>query len=592
MTPSLPAWSPAPTPGTPEFAEHARQQYRLLKIGVLSMLVLACALPLSLNLVDPDLWGHVQYANDWMAAGQMPRTATHTYSAEGHPWVNHEIAAEFALAWGANHLGIHPMLVLKCLLGLAIASAMAWTARRHGAATLAVWSLLLLVCANLQAFFPLRPQLLSFALCTVALVCLDRAFEPWTPGRRIRFAWLWPLPLVFAAWVNSHGGFVAGLCIVGAYLLGRMVELALREGRASFGRQVHLAAVGLLCVAATGANPYGWGMHLWLWNTWGGAPPEITEWAPPLPGTPVFWPLVALLVVAAGALAGTRRRRDWTHIVVLALVAWQACSHLRHIAFLALLCGFWLPVHWHSALQRLRPDADRKLPIMRPPAWMRAALGAVILLGISLQSLALGKRLSDFPVLRSHYPVDALQFMADHRLGGKTVVAFNWAQYAIAALAPQITVQFDGRFDTCYPQEVIDMHFDWLLGDVGPRERSAASGPIDGTRVLEHGQPDLVLAETRYKTTRAIMQAEAARENPAWVLLYSDSVAELWGRASRYDDPASPHYFPPEHRTTGLRLLEASWQWPALPDRSLWDEADSAASTPAPTEASDRFTVR
>jgi hypothetical protein len=67
------------------------------------------------------------------------------------------------------------------------------------------------------------------------------------------------------------------------------------------------------------------------------------------------------------------------------------------------------------------------------------------------------------------------------------------------------------------------------------------------------------------------MQAEAKRENPEWTLLYSDSVAQLWGRRSRYDDPASPYYFSPADRQFDVKLREAAWQWPALPDRSLWE---------------------
>ncbi len=564
------------------FVVKAREQYRLLKIGVLALLVLACALPFSFNHVDPDLWGHVKYGQDWIAAGHMPRTATHTYSAEGHAWVNHENAAELAFAWAVDHLGIYWMLVAKCALGLTIAATMVATARRHGVPALGAWALVVLVAANLQAFFPMRPQLFSFALCTAALVCLDRAFGDWQKSRQVRLAWLWPLPVLMIAWVNSHGGFVAGLAIVGVYLLGRMIELAIHDGWASWRRQACLAAVGLACVAATFVNPYGWGMHAWLWHSWGGAPPEITEWAPPLPGKPVFWPLVMLLAVSIACLAATRRRRDWTQIVILALVAWQACSHLRHIAFLALLVGFWLPVHWHSALLRLRPNAERKLPVVLPPRWFRATLAAVMLACIALQSYALSLRLSDFPVLRSQYPVDALQYMVDHRLTGKAVVAFNWSQYAIAALAPDVTVQFDGRFDTCYPQDVIDMHFDWLLSDkLGPRERSPESGPMDGTRVLEHGRPDLVLVQRSYAPPMAVMQELAEGENPSWVMLYSDSVAVLWGRRSRYDDPASPHYLAPELRMHDVRLLEARWQWPALPDRSLWEEAAADSDAPA-----------
>jgi hypothetical protein len=437
---------------------------------------------------------------------------------------------------------------------------------------------------------------------------LDRAFFHWDESRRVHFAWLAPLPFVFAAWVNSHGGFVAGLAIVGVYLLGRMVELAWSRrgghsevsrgilpgesqrvertaeagnvdpsadlgmtGSAFWRTQLGLAAVGLACLAATLANPYGLELHRWFWHSWAGAPPEITEWAAPLPGKPVFWPLLTLVVVTVACLAATRKRRDWTQIVILALVAWQASQHLRHIAFFALLLAFWLPVHWHSAIQRLRPDPQRRLPVMLLSRRMSMAMGAAIIVIISLQSYALSLRLSDFPVLRSQYPVDALQYMVDYRLGGKTVVAFNWAQYAIAAMGDDIQVQFDGRFDTCYPQEVIDQHFDWLLGDTGPRDRAESSGPIDATRVLEEGQPDLVLVDRRYPTTKAVMDAAAREASPKWTLLYSDAVAELWGRRSRYDDSNSPHYLPQAARQFDVKLLEASWQWPALPDRSLWE---------------------
>jgi hypothetical protein len=569
--------APVSSPTPVSFVEEARRQYRLLKIGVLALLALACAHSFSLNLVDPDLWGHVRYGQEWIAEGTLPRTATHTFTAVEYPWINHENAAELLMAVGFEHLGVYGMLVAKCLLGMAIVGVMAWTAMRHGVSAIAAWALLVLVAANMQTFFPMRPQLLSFALCTAALVCLDRGFSPWDEERRIRCGWLWALPVLMALWVNSHGGFVAGLCIVGAFLLGRMIELAWHERSAAIGKLVHLSFIGIACVAATFINPYGAGMHAWLLNTWAGAPPEITEWAAPTPSNPVFWPFVTLLVAAVASLAATRRRRDWTQIVILALVAWQACVHLRHIAFFALLCGFWLPVHWQSALQRLRPDQDGRLPVVLPPRWLRLSMAAAILVGIVVQSSVLAKRLSDLPVVRSQYPVDALQFMVDHRLNGKLVVAFNWAQYALAALAPDVTVGFDGRFDTCYPQEAIDVHFDFLLGDAGPRDRDPAAGPIDGTRVLDYHQPDMVLLERRYKQCAAIMQAASQRENPEWTLLYSDAVAELWGRSSRFDDPHSPNYLPEAVRRRDVPLLEAEFQWPAMPDRSLWE-----ARQPAP----------
>jgi hypothetical protein len=558
---NAPACSPA------EHAAHARREYQWLQGGILLALALASAAPLALNLVDPDLWGHVRYGQQWLAAGELPRTATHTFTAVGHPWINHENLAELALALGYKYLGVTGLLVAKCLWGVGILLLMAWIVQRHDVHPFVTWTVLLFVATNLQPFFPLRPQLLSFGLCAASLVILDRAFRTWHEDRQVRWPLLWLLPLVMIAWANSHGGFVAGLCIVGAYLAGRIIELLLQTRPLGWRTACGFAAVGLACVAATFANPYGWQLHGWLAVSLSQPRPEVTEWLPPRPDDPTFWPWLGLLSIASVSLLATRAKRDWVQITILTLVAWQSALHLRHIAFLALLCGFWLPVHVQSALSRLRPR-DSKLPVMRLSPWLLRAAAAVLGVSVSLQSYALGRKLMELPVERNFYPVDAIQFMADCGLHGKLVVAFNWAQYALAALDPDVQVAFDGRYDTCYPVEVADMHFDFLLGEFGGnRCRSPQSGPLDGSRVLDYGSPDLVLLDRRYEESVAVMQAEAVAENPEWVLLFRDRVAELWGRASRYDDPHSPDYFPLVARVQDPRPRDGAVPWPAFPVR-------------------------
>lgn len=567
-----------------QHAADARREYQWLKGGILLALVLASATPLALNLVDPDLWGHVRYGQDWLAEGQLPRTATHTFTAVGHPWINHENLAELALALGYEYFGAQGLLVAKCAWGLGILLLMAWVAKLHGVHPFVTWSLLLVAATNLQPFFPLRPQLLSFGLCAASLVILDRAFDTWSEDRRVRWTLLWLLPLVMVVWVNSHGGFVAGLCIVGAYLCGRILEVLIGTRPIAWRTACGFAAVGLACVTATFANPYGWALHRWLAVSLSQPRPEVTEWLPPSPIDPTFWPWLGLLSIAVVSLLGTREKRDWVQITILALVAWQSAMHLRHIAFLALLCGFWVPVHFQSALGRLRPR-DSKLPIMRLSPWLLRAAAAVLVMSVGLQSFALGRKLTVLPVERNFYPVDAIQFMADCELNGRLVVAFNWAQYAIAALAPDVQVAFDGRYDTCYPVEVVDMHFDFLLGEFGGnRCRSPQSGPVDGSRVLDYRSPDLVLLDRRYEESVAVMQAKAAAGRPEWVLLYRDRVAELWGRATRYDDPHSADYFPRAARVQDPSPREGAVPWPAFPERNeestLHELSQSVPATP------------
>lgn len=554
-----------------DVADHdlARREYRTLKWVTVSAMALTCATYLSLNLVDPDLWGHVRYGQDWLAEGSLPRTASHTYTAIDYPWINHENLAELAFATGYRFLGVEGMLIAKCLWGMSILFAMVWVARKNEVHAFAVWPLMLLVAANLQAFFPMRPQILSFALFALMLVLLDRAFCDWQKSKRINWSKLGLVPIVFVVWANAHGGFALGLCIAGAYLGGRIIE-ALWQARASaWPRVLALSVLGLCCVAATFANPYGWELHRWLVMSLGQPRPEITEWAPPKMADPMFWQWITLLAVAAISLLTTRLRRDWVHIVILAIVAWQSAMHLRHIAFLALLCGFWLPTHLQSALSRLRPSSDQQLPTMTLSPWLRRLAVAALLLAIGLQSFALKHKWTNLSVKRDYYPVDALQFMADRDLAGKLVVSFNWAQYAIAALAPDTQVAFDGRFRTCYPQEVVDMHFDFLLGEYGgKRSRSPESGPVDGTRVLRYESPDLVLVDRKYEHPVAIMKAEANRDDPEWVLLYRDPVAELWGHRDRYDDPTGADYLPLTARVLDSSPREGGVRWPALPIRS------------------------
>ncbi len=419
----------------------------------------------------------------------------------------------------------------------------------------------------------------------MALVLLDRGFRDWQERREFDLRLLWCLPLVFIVWVNAHGGFVAGLCIVGAYLGGRIVELLLRRKNISWSQVGQLTLVGAACIAATLVNPYGWELHRWLAVSLIEPRPEITEWLAPHPSDPVFWPWLTMLGVIAASLVGTQKRRDWVEIAILLLVVWQSALHLRHIAFVALLCGFWIPPHLQSALRRLLPaNGENSFSLTFSP-WLRRVVIVVLLAAIGLQSFALDERLQNFPVDRGRFPVDAIQFMADRNLEGKLVASFNWSQYAIAALAPRVTVGFDGRYDTCYPLEVVDMHFDFLLGEAeGLRNRSPNSGPVDGTKLLEFEQPDLVLIDRHYENPLAIMQAEAEQPKPNWVLLYRDRVAELWGRSTKYANPASTAYIPVNHRVQDASPREGEIPWPALP---LPSNQQQVAAETLPTSTTD-----
>ena len=78
-----------------------------------------------------------------------------------------------------------------------------------------------------------------------------------------------------------------------------------------------------------------------------------------------------------------------------------------------------------------------------------------------------------------------------------------------------------------------------------------------------------------------------------WVLLYQDSLAQLWGRGKKYDDPRSPSYLPPEEGHITEKAQTGYAPWPALPKLlknvepavPVDSEATSGTALPGPCHA-------
>ena len=373
-------------------------------------------------------------------------------------------------------------------------------------------------------------------------------------------------------WTNTHGGVVAGYGVLAIYLFVRGAEAYAAWGRRSISLWLTFAGVLVVCALATAVNPYGFNMHVWLWDDLSQPRPEIIEWRPPelsnWPWIP-WWLLVVVFVLAA---CFARRRLGYAEWAILLLTLWQSLEHRRNIPFFVLAFGIWLPGHVDALLSRFgrRNDVDPR-GARSPSIASRLGLSAGFVATGALLVSMLQSQIGRMPVMRSVYPVSAFQYMAQEDLGGKLLLRFMWSQYALAAFGDphperaRVQVAFDGRFRTCYPQEMVDMYFDFALGNhpTEPRYRSPASPPIDGARLLEYGQPDLVLLDRNQPHPVRLLESRRGE----WVLLYQDELAQLWGRAARYNDPASPHYLPPARRRITDDKQEGFVQWPAFPQR-------------------------
>jgi hypothetical protein len=193
----------------------------------------------------------------------------------------------------------------------------------------------------------IHPRAAGFTLLLFAvLMLLLLAGLRLDPGARARATpplWMFAaIPLLIALWANLHGGFIAGLLLIGAVAVGLWIDA--RRGQPSVpGAQIAaLAGAGVLAaIAATFATPLGtdiWSYILSFRNS--ALKLASTEWEPVTHSAPA----AAFVVIAAAVAGWTWWRAPTPRRLMPALVAAGfvvfAASSMRNLIFVAPALAF------------------------------------------------------------------------------------------------------------------------------------------------------------------------------------------------------------------------------------------------------------
>ena len=491
----------------------ARKSSFLPRAFVVCVICLA-VFQFSENTADPDLWGHVLYGEHLLHTGHLDRTDPYSWSAPGHEWINHEILAEAAMALSFRALGGTGLLLLKIAAGLAtffIALSIA-TRRMNEKMRLAAWALGALAVVEISFGFAARPQIFT---------ALALAMELWILREIHRGKWnrALALPPLFALWINTHGGVLAGMIVlVAAAAATTSVAILKRvsprfiasrcEGQSTPGTGLWLWLFAVLSALALLANPYGFELIRWLVGSVLWLRPEISEWNPALPGWDhaAFFFCVAL---AAAALLFSRRPWQLWEIAVTALLAAMALRSVRNTPLFCIAALAFVPPHLADVLDRFRVHFRRLTELGRHPTGQRVFAGLLLLASASsiAATLLLHKeRAWTMEVPRQQYPVAAVQFIQQHDLHGNLLVFFDWGEMCLWEL-PDSRVSIDGRLDTCYPSDVIAAHWKFYNAE-----------PFDGA-ALDLSRADFALLPSK------LAGALALTKQGGWQAIYFDNLA-------------------------------------------------------------------
>jgi hypothetical protein len=218
-------------------------------------------------LSDGDTGWHIR-TGDWIVANHLvPTHDVFSFSKPGGIWFAWEWLSDVIFA-GLNHLGGLRAVVLFSLLLLSVTFTLLFRlVLRHSNPVTGIVITMVAAAAS-SVHWLARPHLFTLLFLVLFFLVLERAREGQTRTAGIPYFVL--LPLATVLWTNLHGGFLAGIVMLGVYGAGEVLKIACSphpaERRPAALRAGGYFGTALACLAASLVNPYGYRLHVHLWQ--------------------------------------------------------------------------------------------------------------------------------------------------------------------------------------------------------------------------------------------------------------------------------------------------------------------------------------
>ena len=456
-----------------------------------------------------DTWGYMAYGRLVIETGGVATRDPFSYVPTIEPWVYHW-ASDVLTYWVASELGGRALIVVRAGLWLGACLLVYATAREQRAAW---WIACLVLLGTAKptaagfAFF--RPQGITYLLFALELYLLlsgDR--RGWK-----RLIWLVPL---MAVWANFHGGVTAGIGVLGAFVIGRVVVAIYRGEAASV---LPLAAIAIGSALATLLTP--WGFDYWRFALRASMTPRenIIEWgsALTLPPGPFF--TLSALAVGAGIVAlMSDLKKDLGRLLILTVTLLAAVTQIRHIPFFGIAAAALLPAPLGAALRPLLGRVTHMVPSRVFPG-RRSAQAVTIATAMATLFVAGREALEPVrwrvhafgrhvPRVRS-FPFGAVEFIRVNGLAGNVATPYVWGAFVMWKLYPLCRVSFDSRAEL-YAEAVANDNWNFLFGKPG------------WERLLTDYPTEIVLTERR------LPQHRLMRRRNDWRMIFEDDLSGVF----------------------------------------------------------------
>ena len=383
-----------------------------------------------------------------------------SHTRPGAPLVSKEWLSEVLFAAAGNWLGWNGIALVAALV---IATTLALLHRQllaEGSDTLLSTALVMLAALACSMHWLARPHLYTLLLVVVFAWQL-RWFDRDRVNTRQLFLRLVPLT---ALWTNLHGGFLAGLTLIGIHFVGNIVRVMVDD--ASFRpvlrrRAITLGILGVTCALATLLNPNGWKLHQHLLSFLRNSSQVhfTSEWSSANFHFTGMHGFALQLLVLGFMLIVVRQPWATTDLLLIAFWLYSGLNAMRNVPIFALIATPIFAEHLSAGWRNLRDSPwSRWFRRVSGDVGMlnRAAGGnglvatilAAMLLMLAKPVLVGGQPIVETEISANRFPVATVNYLRAHpeTVHGEMFNEDGWGGYLILYL-PEHKVFIDGRDD-------------------------------------------------------------------------------------------------------------------------------------------------
>jgi hypothetical protein len=392
-------------------------------------------------LKDADIGWHILSGDLIREIGAVPMHDSWSFSGSTQTWYNISWLWDVIISFVHEKFGVQGLFVFTVACPALLVALLLASLRERielGINALILVGMISTYC--MLEFATGRPQTIGmfFALFFHHILHSSR--------KNINSRMVFLLPFLMILWVNTHGSFLAGFIIIGAFGL----EAIYSKNRAWVQK---LLLIGILCIVAALVNPYGIHIITAVTCTLNGVVEKyLVEWHPFMFGKEKGSSLWLLIFLLFGNFRGSKATIADKILVVVWLLA--MFFSVRNLAMLVVLGAPYIAANLVIYNQKYSKNS-------KSLAWLNDSRFSPIIMAVVPLLIICGYYL--LPVLGTeHYldkarssPLPAINYVVQNYSGKRVLNDYDYGGRIIYETKGKLPIFTDGRAGTVYSKKIL-----------------------------------------------------------------------------------------------------------------------------------------